>query len=87
MRLFFAGRPLLPVRSAGSLSLILSHLQLLISYHFILLFYIFRFFMQVLFFKQGLNKGEVASYMSEAELTASYRWWLRFYSLYNNNRS
>ena len=41
MRLFFAGRPLLPVRSAGSLSLILSHSQLLISYRFILLFYHF----------------------------------------------
>ncbi|MCI5555265.1 MAG: hypothetical protein MR378_10285, partial [Ruminococcus sp.] len=33
--------PLLPVRSAGSLSLILSHSQLLISYRFILLFYHF----------------------------------------------
>ena len=41
MRLFFAGRPLLPVRSAGSLSLILSHSRLLISYRFILLFYHF----------------------------------------------
>lgn len=36
----FAGRPLLPVRS-GSLSLILSHSRLLISYRFILLFYHF----------------------------------------------
>lgn len=34
MRLFFAGCPLLPVRSAGSLSLILSHSRLLISYRY-----------------------------------------------------
>lgn len=34
-----------------------------------------------------LSKGEAASYMSGAELTASYRWWLRSYSSYDNNRS
>lgn len=75
IRLFFAGRPLFPVRSAGSLSFILSHSLLLISYCSILLLYHFCALCASFIFQTMANSFYIFVWLFFMWFTCKIYWW------------